>query len=171
MFTDFRKKKTLLANWLPWQQGNVYFWFINLKILLIPSFEKLPSFKVLACSVVEFWAIYWAWGGKHPPPPVLIGLIVWLGIVIDHPNRHADTAKSRLTMRVISFIESFDGVYLPLNPSFPGKDLPAGEHWHSLSNCTTLKIVLIHSCFAFGFVIEKVLHKDLRGSLGRLTWA
>ena len=33
------------------------------------SFEKLPSFKVLACSVVEFWAIYWAWGGKHPPPP------------------------------------------------------------------------------------------------------
>ena len=24
MFTDFRKK-TLLANWLPWQQGNVYF--------------------------------------------------------------------------------------------------------------------------------------------------
>ena len=74
MFTDVRKK-TLLANWLPWQQGNVYFWFIKLKILLIPSFEKLPSFKVLACSVVEFWAIYWAWGGKHPPPhPVLIGL-------------------------------------------------------------------------------------------------
>ena len=73
MFTDFRKK-ALLANWLPWQQGNVYFWFIKLKIFLIPSFEKLPSFKVLACSVVEFWAIYWAWGGKHPPPPVLIGL-------------------------------------------------------------------------------------------------
>ena len=67
MFTDFRQK-TLFANWLPWQQGNVYFWFIKLKILLIPSFEKLPSFKVLACSVMEFWAIYWAWGGKHPPP-------------------------------------------------------------------------------------------------------
>ena len=67
MFTDFGKKP-LLANWLPWQQGNVYFWFMRLKILLIPSFEKLPSFKVLACSVVEFWAIYWAGGGKHPPP-------------------------------------------------------------------------------------------------------
>ena len=66
MFTDFGKKP-LLANWLPWQQGNVYFWFMRLKILLIPSFEKLPSFKVLACSVVEFWAIYWAGGGKHPP--------------------------------------------------------------------------------------------------------
>ena len=47
---------------------------MRLKILLILSFEKLPSFKVLACSVVEFLAIYWAGGGKHPPPPVLIWL-------------------------------------------------------------------------------------------------
>ena len=73
MFTDFRKK-TFLANWLPWQQGNVYFWFLKLKILLIPCFEKLPSFKVPASSVLEFWANYWAWGG-NTPPPVLIGLI------------------------------------------------------------------------------------------------
>ena len=58
-------------------------------------------------------------------------------------------------MRVISFIKSFHSVYLPLNPSFPGKDLPADEHWHSLSNYTTLEIVLIHSCFAL--VIGKVL--------------
>ena len=69
--TDF-VKKPLLANWLPWQQGNVYFWFMKLKILPIPSCEKLPSFKVLACSVVEFWAIYWV--GVENTPPVLIGL-------------------------------------------------------------------------------------------------
>ena len=41
----------------------------------MPSYEKLLSFKVKACSVLEFWAIYWAGGGKHPPPPVLIGLM------------------------------------------------------------------------------------------------
>ena len=74
-------QKPLLANWLPWQQGNIYFWFMKLKILLIPSFEKLPSFKVVACSVVEFWAIYWAGGGKHPPP-VLIGLKLILGLYL-----------------------------------------------------------------------------------------
>ena len=34
---------------------------------------KSPSFKVIACSVLEFGAIYWAGGGKHLPP-VLIGL-------------------------------------------------------------------------------------------------
>ena len=61
-------KKTLLENWLPWQQRNVYLQFFNLKILLIPSYEKSPSFKVIACSVLEFWAIYLAGGGKHPPP-------------------------------------------------------------------------------------------------------
>ena len=39
---------------------------MNLKILLIPIWEKLPSFKVTACCVLEFRAIYWAGGGKHP---------------------------------------------------------------------------------------------------------
>ena len=65
-------QKTLLENWLPWQQRNVY---LNLKILLMSSYKKSPSFKVIACSVLEFGAIYWAGGGKHLPP-VLIGLIV-----------------------------------------------------------------------------------------------
>ena len=73
MFTDFGKKP-LLENWLPWQQRNVYLQFLNLEILLMPSYEKSPSFKVIACSVLEFGAIYWAGGGKHLPP-VLIGLI------------------------------------------------------------------------------------------------
>ena len=67
-FTDFGKKP-LLENWLPWQQRNVYLQFLNLKILLMPSYKKSPSFKVIACSVLEFWAIYWAGGGKHPPSP------------------------------------------------------------------------------------------------------
>ena len=66
-FTDFGKKP-LLENWLPWQQRNVYLQFLNMKILLMPSYEKSPSFKVIACSVLEFWAIYWAGGGKKPPP-------------------------------------------------------------------------------------------------------
>ena len=39
----------------------------------MPSYEKSPSFKVIARSVLEFGAIYWAGGGKHLPP-VLIGL-------------------------------------------------------------------------------------------------
>ena len=30
--------------------------------------EKLPSFKVIACSILEFRAIYLAVGRKHPPP-------------------------------------------------------------------------------------------------------
>ena len=33
----------------------------------MPSYEKSPSFKVIACFVLEFLAIYWAGGGKHPP--------------------------------------------------------------------------------------------------------
>ena len=33
----------------------------------MPISEKSPSFKVIACFVLEFWAIYWP--GKHPPPP------------------------------------------------------------------------------------------------------
>ena len=71
-FTDFGKK-TLLENWLPWQQRNVYLQFLNWKILLMPSYEKSPSFKVIACFVLEFGAIYWAGGGKHLLL-VLIGL-------------------------------------------------------------------------------------------------
>ena len=39
--------------------------------------------KFQACSVLEFWAIYWAGGGKQPPPPpppaVTIGLSVRTG--------------------------------------------------------------------------------------------
>ena len=61
-------KKSLLENWLPWQQRNVYLQFLSLKMLLMPSYEKSPSFKVIACSVLEFWAIYWAGGEIHPPP-------------------------------------------------------------------------------------------------------
>ena len=73
MFTDFRKK-TLLANWLPWQQGNVYFRFIKLKILLIPSFEKLTKFQ--GASLFRFGVLshLLGMGWKTPPPPVLIGL-------------------------------------------------------------------------------------------------
>ena len=44
-------------------------------ILLIPIWEKLPSFR--AVPFLEFWAIYWAGGEKHLSP-VLIGLM-WLG--------------------------------------------------------------------------------------------
>ena len=62
-------KNPLLANWLPCQQGNVYLQFMNLKMLLIHSDKKLSSFKATACSVSEFWAIYWVIGEKHPPPP------------------------------------------------------------------------------------------------------
>ena len=39
----------------------------------MPSYEKSPNSKVIACFVLEFGAIYWAGGGKHLPP-VLIGL-------------------------------------------------------------------------------------------------
>ena len=53
MFTDFGKKP-LLENWLPWQQRNVYLQLLNFKTFLMPSFEKSPSFKVIACSVLEF---------------------------------------------------------------------------------------------------------------------
>ena len=38
----------------------------ELENFLMPSYEKSPSFKVIACSVLEFRAIYWAGGGKHP---------------------------------------------------------------------------------------------------------
>ena len=41
----------------------------------MPIRQKSPSFKVMACFVLEFWAIYWPGGGKHPPPPVWIGLM------------------------------------------------------------------------------------------------
>ena len=119
MFTDFRKK-TLLANWLPWQQGNVYFWFIKLKILLIPSFEKLPSFKVLACSVVEFWAIYWAWGGKHPPPPVLIGLRLQL------LNPLTTLSDSSIINNLFSTIKRFKNLLISAN-SMRGKPVTSGE--------------------------------------------
>ena len=46
---------------------------MKFKILLIPSCKKLPSFKVMACSVLKFSAIYWARSGKHPR--VIVGLI------------------------------------------------------------------------------------------------
>ena len=67
MFTDFGKKP-LLTNWLPWQQGNVYFLFLRLKILLIPSYEKSPNFdgnrrktkKVINRQTKFTW--------KTPPP-------------------------------------------------------------------------------------------------------
>ena len=35
--------------------------------MLIPIWEKSLSFKVMACFVLEFGAIYWPGGGKHPP--------------------------------------------------------------------------------------------------------
>ena len=74
--------------------------------------------------------------------------------------------KSCLTMND----DQFHSVYLPLNfaavPFFPRKDLPACEHWHSLTNYKTLKIVLIHSCF----VIEKIPHiLTCMDNFGRLT--
>ena len=42
---------------------------MNLKILLIPIWEKSRSFKLMAFFVLEFRAIYWPGGGKHPLPP------------------------------------------------------------------------------------------------------
>ena len=65
-------------------------------------------------------------------------------------------------MRVISFIESFYSVYLPLNPSFPGKDLPVGEHWHSLTNCTTLRFLkqgnIVFGCNIFTYLQFEIRH-------------
>ena len=46
---------------------------MKLKILLIPGWEKLLSFKIMVCLVRELSAIYWAGGGN---PHVLIGLRV-----------------------------------------------------------------------------------------------
>ena len=47
----------------------------------MPISEKSPSFKVVACFVLEFWAIYWPGGGKHPPPPPgmnRVKFLLWL---------------------------------------------------------------------------------------------
>ena len=63
-----------MTNWLPWQQQNVYFQFMIFNILLISSWEKLPSFKVIA----PFWSSEPFIGlevENTPPPLVLIGLI------------------------------------------------------------------------------------------------
>ena len=65
----------------------------------MPSYEKSPSFKVIACSVLELWAIYWAGGGKHSPPlPVLIGLNKIDGlsaIFVDHTSAQSLTVRFR----------------------------------------------------------------------------
>ena len=52
MFTDFGKKP-LLTNWLPWQQGNVYFLFLKLKILLIPSYGKSPNLVTIDPKLIK----------------------------------------------------------------------------------------------------------------------
>ena len=72
MFTDFGNKP-LLKNWLPWQQRNLYLQFLNLKILLMPSYEKSSSFKVIACSVSGSSEPLTGLEVENTPPPVLIG--------------------------------------------------------------------------------------------------
>ena len=71
MFTDFGKK-TLLTNWLPWQQGNVYFLFLKLKILLIPSYEKSPNLVAIDPKLKKLSTGKQNLRGKHLPS-VLIG--------------------------------------------------------------------------------------------------
>ena len=72
MFTDF-SKKPLVTNWLPWQQGNVYFRFLKLKILLIPSYEKSPNLVAIDSKLKKLSTGKQNLRGKHLPP-VLIGL-------------------------------------------------------------------------------------------------
>ena len=72
MFTDFGKKP-LLTNWLPWQQGNVYFCFLKWKCLLIPSYEKSPNLVVIDPKLKKLSTGKQNLRGKHLPP-VLIGL-------------------------------------------------------------------------------------------------
>ena len=73
MFTDFGKKP-LLTNWLPWQQGNVYFLFLKMKILLIPSYEKSPNLVAIDPKLKKLSTGKQNLRGKHLPP-VLIGLM------------------------------------------------------------------------------------------------
>ena len=54
LFWSFLTGEPLLTNWLPWQQRNIFLQFMKFKILLKPSWEKLQSFKVMACS--PFWS-------------------------------------------------------------------------------------------------------------------
>ena len=72
MFTDFGKKP-LLTNLLPWQQGNVYFRFLKLKTLLIPSYEKSSNLVVIDPKLKKLSTSKQNLRGKHLPP-VLIGL-------------------------------------------------------------------------------------------------
>ena len=74
MFTDFGKKP-LLTNWLPWQQGNVYFLFLKWKILLIPSYERSPNLVAIDLKLKNLSTGKQNLRGKHLPP-VLIGLSV-----------------------------------------------------------------------------------------------
>ena len=69
MFTDFGKKP-LLTNWL---QGNVYFRFLKLKILLIPSYEKSPNLVAIDPKLKKLSTGKQNLRGKHLPP-MLIGL-------------------------------------------------------------------------------------------------
>ena len=68
MFTDFGKKNTL-GKLVTMATRKCL--FLIYEIENFANTEKLPSFKVLACFDVEFWAIYWAGGGKHPTPQCL----------------------------------------------------------------------------------------------------
>ena len=117
---------------------------MKLKILLIPSFEKLPSFKVLACSVVELKAIYWAGGGKHPPPPVLIGLNDTLHLLFKnvHRTNHVVQAESTQTcgLHTIYFIVCMMD---PKNTTKPIVNVNVGQyvrdHYDTSSKNASLK--------------------------------
>ena len=102
-------KNTLLENWLPWQQRNVYLQFLNLKTLLMTSYEKSPSFKVMACSVLEFWAIYWAGGGKHPLPGA---------------NRIKSTIASELWITLYMLGGGGGDSMIPENSEYFGRTIP-----------------------------------------------
>ena len=70
MFTDLGKKP-LLTNWLPWQQEIVYFLFLKLKILLIPSYEESPNLVAIGPKLKKLSTGKQNLRGKHllPPPP------------------------------------------------------------------------------------------------------
>ena len=58
---------------------------VKFQILQRHIWEKSPSFKVMACLVLEFWAIYWPGCGKHNPLPQV--WIRWIKIELSS-NRY-----------------------------------------------------------------------------------
>ena len=70
---------------------------MKLKILLIPVWEKLPSFKAMACSV---WSSepFTGLEVENTPPPVLIGLSHFQHILDSFQNTYV-TLNVRILTR------------------------------------------------------------------------